>query len=369
MNKKFSGIAIDLDKDIINASLPLFSQGSVECIEWAFDTLIKDDQLPVWFFNLLQEYSKENRLIGHGIFYSLFAARWTNQHQQWIEYLKELIKGIRFNHVTEHFGFMTGSDFHHGAPLPIPFNDKTLTIGIDRLKRLADTVQCPVGVENLAFSFSPEEVKVHGEFLQKLVEPVNGFIILDLHNFYCQYHNFQISPADLVGAYPLDMVKEIHISGGSWDIVNDSSIRRDTHDDTVPDEVFSLLENVISKCPNVEFVIQEQLGSGLQSQEAQEKFRADFHKMKSIADRTHSLSDKRNRFLLKDFLLDPQPLEDEDLFQQQQQLVGILENSKDAVDARQMLYTSNLYTSWKVNTWDDDMLETAIRIANKWKQK
>jgi hypothetical protein len=47
-------------------------------------------------------------------------------------------------------------------------------------------------LENLALSFSVDDVKHQGEFLEKLVEPVNGFLILDLHNLYCQSHNFDI---------------------------------------------------------------------------------------------------------------------------------------------------------------------------------
>jgi uncharacterized protein (UPF0276 family) len=89
-----------------------------------------------------------------------------------------------------------------------------------------------------------EEVKKHGEFLNKLVDSVNGFIILDLHNVYCQSYNFNISFDEIIHLYPLHRVREIHISGGSWEdsnILPGKKIRRDTHDNPVPEKVFHLL--------------------------------------------------------------------------------------------------------------------------------
>src|SRR6185295_16105907 len=92
------------------------------------------------------------------------------------------------------------------------------------------------------------------------------FIILDLHNIYCQIHNFNIEFDNIIDLFPLHRVREIHISGGSWEdshIIPGKKIRRDTHDDSVPEEVFGLLELSIHRCPNLKYVVLEQLSSGL----------------------------------------------------------------------------------------------------------
>ncbi len=111
---------------------------------------------------------------------------------------------------------MNTENFHQGVPLPVSLHSKTLKIGKDRLYRLQDAVGLPVGIENLAFSFSIEDVKEQGVFLDKLIEDVNGFLILDLHNIYCQACNFEMEMDELILLYPLDKIKEIHLSGGSW---------------------------------------------------------------------------------------------------------------------------------------------------------
>ncbi len=316
MPEIFSSIACNLDSNILSASLPLFAAEKVQAIEWSFDTLYNRNDVPDWFNELLRAFGDENRLIGHGVFFSLFSGRWTDEQQQWLDHLKKLSSQFRFDHITEHFGFMTGEDFHKGAPISIPFTESTLAIGKDRLKRIQNACNCPVGLENLAFSYSLDEVKKNGDFLDQLVESVNGFILLDLHNLFCQVHNFDISYNDIIQLYPLDRVREIHISGGSWENVEVDpvkKIRRDTHDDAVPEKVFEFLEKTIPKCSNLKYVVMEQIGSGLDNEESRVQFQQDFYKMDEIV----SLASKdfkrenKNSFLPNHPLIaDTVPLED-----------------------------------------------------------
>ena len=170
MPKIFSSISCNLDENILSAALPLFEAEKVEAIEWSFDTLFKFRNIPDWFIELLKAFGNENRLIGHGVYYSLFSGAWSKEQQAWLKHLEKVSAAFKFDHISEHFGFMTGEDFHHGAPISIPFTPATLAIGRDRLKRMYYSCKCPVGLENLAFSYSMEEVKKHGEFLDQLVD-------------------------------------------------------------------------------------------------------------------------------------------------------------------------------------------------------
>ena len=374
MSKIHSSIACNLDTNILLAALPLFESETVQAIEWSFDTLYQYDQIPDWFAELLKAYSQENRLIGHGVFFSLFSGKWTTDQQKWLDRLKNLSREYTFTHITEHFGFMTGEDFHKGAPISIPFTSSTLALGKDRLARIQNACNCPVGLENLAFAYSLEEVKRHGDFLNQLLEPINGFIILDLHNLYCQIQNFTIDFSDLLRLYPLEKVREIHISGGSWtpsQVNPEKNIRRDTRDEAVPADVFTLLKQTIKKCPNLQFVVLEQLGNGLTTPESRQLFQQDFFRMNEIVATTnctfHTGSD--NSFLpLRPYVLDYFPLEDHLLHTQQLTLSTILETAVDYQQAQTLLQSSGLANSaWEIEKWDPLMLETALAIAQKWK--
>lgn len=370
----FCGVSCNLDTQILQTNLPLFESEKIEAIEWSFDSLYKTRNIPDWFVELLQAFGKEGRLIGHGIYFSMFSGKWSHEQQQWLDHLKTVSRNFKFDHITEHFGFMTGEDFHKGAPISVPFTASTLAIGRDRLKRIHNACECPVGLENLAFSYSVEEVKRHGEFLAALIEPVNGFIILDLHNLYCQLQNFSLDFDRIINAYPLDRVREIHLSGGSWEHSETTpikAIRRDTHDDGVPASVFELLKDTLNRCPNVKFVILEQLGTSLHDAKSQLQFRNDFETMVEIVNtfQQYPRPESANNFKPK-HTVDISGLipEDPALYLQQMELSHILENAKNCENAYDMLLDSSLANSaWQPETWAPHMLETAVRIAQKWK--
>ncbi|MCF0054754.1 DUF692 family multinuclear iron-containing protein [Dyadobacter sp. CY356] len=374
MSTIFSSVACNLDTNILLASLPLFEREQIEAIEWSFDTLFKNDEVPDWFSDLILEFSSQNRLIGHGVYFSLFSGKWMSEQQDWLKKLKILGERFQFDHITEHFGFMTGANFHKGAPISIPLTASTMSLGVDRLHRIQDACNCPVGLENLAFSFSLDEVKRQGNFLDKLVESINGFIILDLHNLYCQIHNFDVDYDYIIDLYPLERVREIHISGGSWDIQltrTGKKVRRDTHDDAVPEEVFQILSAVIPRCTNLKFVVLEQLGTALDSEVKRTRFRSDFERMDAIVKQSGlALSNSPVNNFKPHHKITPHliPLEDLSLYNQQLQLSTILETAVDQQHARHLLLNSDLRDSvWEVEKWDPCMLQTAIAIAQKWK--
>ncbi|WP_370549915.1 DUF692 family multinuclear iron-containing protein [Hymenobacter sp. BT559] len=367
-----AALACNLDADILSAALPLLEAGQVDALEWSFDALYWASEVPAWFTELLHAYSSEQRLLGHGVYFSLLSGRWTSEQQQWLCQLRELAQRYSFAHVTEHFGAFTGQNFHAGAPLSVPYSPVALRIGQDRLARLAEAARCPVGLENLAFAYSLDEVKRQGDFLSALLAPVNGFLILDLHNLYCQLHNFSIDYEELLGCYELDRVREIHISGGSWEnsqLLPTRRIRRDTHDEAVPTEVFELLARTLPRCPNLKYVVLEQLGTSLKTEASQVQFRRDFAQMAALVQQhNHAPRSVPSAFLPRWPALPALAVQDDLLHEQQRQLSHILETATSLPEAQQRLRASVLaHSAWQIEHWEPYMLETALSIAQKWK--
>lgn len=368
-----SSVACNLDANILLACLPLFEAEKVEAIEWAFDTLYAHRQVPDWFDELLRTFGDAGRLVGHGVFFSLFSGRWTPDQQTWLNQLKSLAAVYRFDHVTEHFGFMTGTNFHQGAPLSLPLTPSTLAIGQDRLQRLQEAAGCPVGLENLAFAYSVEDVKQQADFMNQLLSSVNGFLILDLHNLYCQSQNFNLTGNELLNLYPLDRVREIHVSGGSWSPSAsdpERKIRRDTHDDAVPTDVFDWLDAALDACPNLKYVVMEQLGNGLATDEDRQQFGRDFLEMDRIVKAKNQVGPQHQPNLFTPAghsAAGSLPVEDVKLHSQQRELATILETAGDYRQAQALLARSDLAQSaWQIERWEPTMLETALAIAQKW---
>lgn len=281
------GVSLMPTEDFRFATESLFSSNSVEVVEWSFDTVWIGKGVAPWCQQIIDEFSDIGSLLGHGVNLSSLSARFTERQKDWLERARDEFKSRHYVHCSEHFGFSEGGPFAHGAPMAVPLNKQSLRVGQEMLRRLADTTQVPVGLENLAFAFSLEDVNRQGEFIEELLAPVDGFLVLDLHNIFCQIANFGVQAHDLLNSYPLDRVKEIHISGGSWSPSYSgkrAAVRRDTHDDAVPEEVFILAQVTLEYCPTIEYAILERLGNTMPTEIEQQSFRDDFMRLKNIVE-------------------------------------------------------------------------------------
>lgn len=281
-----------LQEDFLAATLPLFSNDKVEILEWSPDIGWAAPAMPEWANELLDFYSSADSLYGHGVNYSPMSAEWTAVDSEWIKNLERELEARKFVHFSEHFGYSRIGHLQQGAPLPVPFTAAAIKAGQFKLEKLAQTTGGRIGLENLALAFNKRDAMQQGRFLDELLKPFDGFVLLDLHNLYCQMENFGLSAEELLGSYPLDRVREIHISGGSWSQsqaaqtkrkskqtlapASVTRIRRDTHDNEVPEEVLALLPLVLAKCPNVEAVILERIGGTMPNADQQARFREDY---------------------------------------------------------------------------------------------
>ncbi|NIF06097.1 DUF692 domain-containing protein [Chryseobacterium sp. Tr-659] len=362
MGKPLLGLSMMAEADFVSAILPLMQNNAVDVLEWSFDTLYNVKE-PDWLNDLLNFYAENNRLIGHGVYYSLFDARWTERQNVWLKKLKEEFLRRNYNHITEHFGFMNTENFHQGVPLPVSLHPKTLQIGKDRLYRLQEAVNVPVGIENLAFSFSSDDVKEQGEFLDQLIEDTDGFLILDLHNLYCQACNFEVEMQELINSYPLDKVREIHLSGGSWQksVYGKRMVRRDTHDDLIPEEILSILPSVLAQCKNLEYVIIERLGNTIKTEAEKEGFFTDFNKVRAIIDASDLQVGKMGNWTKKEIKLPDEPLENMELFEEQSRLTKLLFDSVGPA-----ILKGQQFHYFKTENWEPEMILTAQNIIKKW---
>jgi uncharacterized protein len=280
-SRPWVGLSLMAEPDFFVATRPLWEAGQVEVVEWSFD-YGWGRELPTWLLEILRFFSDRDRLLGHGVSYSLLSAEWQAQQSVWLDQLAAELQKYRYHHVSEHFGWMGAGNFAQSAPLSLPLRPETLALGIERLQKLAAVSSVPIGLENLAFAWSAEDAEQQGSFIRQLLAPVQGFLLLDLHNLYCQTCNFERSAQELLAQYPLELVREIHISGGSWSFTGKRRMRRDTHDGAVPAEVFQLLTQVVPKCPNLQAVILERLGHTLRTEEEQRGLREDFDRLRRM---------------------------------------------------------------------------------------
>lgn len=362
------GVSYMYEPGFNRAILPLLESGAIDALEWSFDTVDDPARLPPWQQDLLRAFADAGRLYGHGVYYSLLNGDWTARQEAWLQRFEAIQDTYPFRHVSEHFGFMSSRDAHRGCPLPVPLTEATLQTGRKRLAALRASARCPVGIENLALAFSSDDVLQHGRFLEQLAAPVSGFLVLDLHNLYCQSHNFGIDLQRLISSYPLERVREIHLSGGSWGGAahTDRRLRRDTHDDAIPQEVLSALPFAIAACPNLDLVIVERLGDTLRGEPDERRFREELLRVQALVREAAAArivpawpfgaSAEISSFQA------PAP----ELLLQQQAILRTLAHAGSAAEAKMQLLQEPSLTGWRIDAWDPALIDTAMQLGRKW---
>lgn len=280
------GLSIAQSEDFRAATLPLFERGIVDAIEWNLDTGWSRQGPPDWVRALLTAYADAGRLYGHGVEFSLLSAELSPRQRWWLERFAEETSARRYVHISEHFGFLTAGEFTNNTVMPHPRSDTALRVGRERLALLSGIAGMPIGLENLAFAFSRRDVEEQPDFLDALLEPGGGFLLLDLHNLYCQAVNFEIAPDVLLGRYPLARVREIHVAGGELSFPRTDPqkrpFRRDSHVGDVPNDVYALLREALARCENAEVVIVERSDHTLASDEDLARFGVDFERLRTV---------------------------------------------------------------------------------------
>ncbi|MEQ1503126.1 MAG: DUF692 family multinuclear iron-containing protein [Myxococcota bacterium] len=256
---------------------PLLAAGAIDAVEWTVD-LGFGRTPPPSALAVCDAFGAAGRLYGHGVGYSPLSAGRDDVAAAWLGRLAA--DRNRYRRLSEHFGWCTGGTLRGGAPLPVPRTPATLAVGQDRLRRLQDVAGVEIGLENLALALSRADALDQGPFVAALLAPVDGYVHLDLHNLWCQIRNFDLDPDALLATWPLDRVRVVHVSGGSWV----DGVRRDTHDDRVPAEVWDLVRAVLPRLPGVEAVFLERIGASFGAPGAPAAFAADFAVLRGIVD-------------------------------------------------------------------------------------
>lgn len=270
-----SGVALAVtlqpDERFLDLTEPLLER--VDLVELAPETLWRgstgDDAAPRWepngFHGRIHELVQRHDLgcIAHGVGLSVGGlASGPARRRSWARAIAATQAAFGFRWYSDHLGVSCPAGEELTLPLPVPFDrahEQAVVAGLTDLGRLVPVV----GLENTVTYFALDEPLAEPAFLERVLERVDGRLVLDLHNLFTAAGHEGYDPADWLDRAPLERVVELHVSGGSpsppgW-LASGASLRLDSHDDAVPEEVFALVEAVLPRCPHLAAVTLERM--------------------------------------------------------------------------------------------------------------
>jgi uncharacterized protein (UPF0276 family) len=164
---------------------------------------------------------------------------------------------------SEHLNFLSatasdGSIVQLGLPMPLPFTAECAALVAERADAIIGRYTRPFLLENSA-NYLPDLPRDPGwdeaTFLTELTAASGCGLLLDLLNLWTNCINHRLDPVDLIDRIPLDRVIEIHVAGGE----ERDGLLLDSHSAEVPEPVWRLLADVLSRAPNVAGVTVEVL--------------------------------------------------------------------------------------------------------------
>ncbi len=137
--------------------------------------------------------------------------------------------------------------------LPIPMSEESVRWVADRIARVQDRLGRRIAVENVSsYASFCEDAMPEAEFLTAVCETADCGILLDVNNVFVSAHNHGWDAEAYLDAVPAERVFQLHLAGHS----QSGSLKIDSHDHAVCDEVWALYARAIRRLGPVSTLIE-----------------------------------------------------------------------------------------------------------------
>ncbi|WP_295673417.1 DUF692 family multinuclear iron-containing protein, partial [uncultured Mucilaginibacter sp.] len=160
--------------------------------------------------------------------------------------------------ISEHLSFNlfndAGREINSGFLLPPLQTIEGVKIAAANIRHYRDEMGLPFAFETGANYLKPRKDEIpDGLFVRKVAEEADCHILLDLHNILVNQRNGRQSVREFLKCLPYERVIELHVGGGIYY----KDFYLDAHSGPSDAELFSILEEVVGKLPNLKALMFE----------------------------------------------------------------------------------------------------------------
>ena len=183
-------------------------------------------------------------LIPHAINLSLGSSEGVDP--DYLEKLAKLIERLDPPWWSEHISFSRAGGIDIGHLSPLPFSEEAVEVLCRNIKKVKCRISTPLILENISYLVDvPGGVISEDEFLVQVLEQTDCGMLLDVMNLHANSVNHGYDPYSFLERLPLERIVQLHFVGGHWH----DNMLIDSHSHTTPEQVWQLMEEVISKAP------------------------------------------------------------------------------------------------------------------------
>jgi hypothetical protein len=190
-------------------------------------------------------------VVMHGV--SLSIGSTAELDREYLAQVKALAARIEPAWISDHLCWTgTGGKNTHDL-LPLPYTDEALRHVVDRVRTVQDILGRRILLENVSSYVSFRDSRLtEWDFLRTVAEEADGLSLLDVNNIYVSSINHEFDPHVYLQAIPTARVQQIHLAGHE----NHGEYLIDTHDQPVPDPVWTLYEAAVRRFGRVSTMIE-----------------------------------------------------------------------------------------------------------------
>ena len=202
--------------------------------------------------------------VAHGVALSLGSASPDDapRRRRWLRQIAIDHRRFGFLWYSDHLGPTTVAGEAVTSPMPLPMTATSAALVRAQLAAMQRVVP-NVGFENSVTYFLFGRLADEPAFFERILGPPGMHLVLDLHNVYTMARNLGGDPGAYLAAIDLRNVIEIHLAGGNrsqpgW-LPGGRTVRLDSHDSAVPEEVWRLFAAVVPRCSGLRGVTLERM--------------------------------------------------------------------------------------------------------------
>lgn len=227
----------------------LAGDAQVDFVEIISENFMGDGGRPL---HTLERVRQNYPVAMHGVSMSIGSADGLNG--DYLARLKHLADRIEPLWVSDHLCWTGIGGFNSHDLLPLPYTCEALDVAAANIALAQDLLDRPLLIENPSSYVSfADDAMPEWDFLAELTRRTGCYLLLDINNVFVSATNHGFDPLDYLLGVPTDRVRQIHLAGHS---VGREGMLIDTHDQPVPDPVWSLYARAMPCLDDVAVMIE-----------------------------------------------------------------------------------------------------------------